>query len=115
MDEDNAKQKQKQKLLAESSGRASVKPKSSARDQRRRGMKRTHIESDDSSDEGHSKRLKKEDGEALRVGDEEEPSVFQQPSLISGAQLKPYQLEGLQWMVSLDTNGISGILGISFP
>ncbi|KAF9484590.1 hypothetical protein BDN70DRAFT_106207 [Pholiota conissans] len=41
---------------------------------------------------------------------DEEPPVFMQPSLITGAKLKKYQLEGLQWMVSLDQNGISGIL-----
>jgi len=41
----------------------------------------------------------------------EETSAFQQPSLITGAKLKPYQLDGVQWMVSLDQNGISGILG----
>ncbi|KIJ62436.1 hypothetical protein HYDPIDRAFT_114552 [Hydnomerulius pinastri MD-312] len=35
---------------------------------------------------------------------------FMQPSLISGAQLKDYQLEGVEWMVSLDKNGVSGIL-----
>jgi ATP-dependent DNA helicase len=40
----------------------------------------------------------------------EDANVFEQPALISGATLKPYQLEGLQWMVSLDKNGISGIL-----
>jgi SNF2 family DNA or RNA helicase len=115
MDEDKAKQR----LLAESregpSAKGKTLPKSNARAQHRRGTKRTRIESDDSSDEeGHSKRLKGENGGALRVGDEDESSIFQQPALITGAQLKPYQLEGLQWMVSLDTNGISGILGISF-
>lgn len=36
--------------------------------------------------------------------------VFQQPSLITGAKMKDYQLEGLQWMVALHQNGISGIL-----
>ncbi|KAF8226545.1 hypothetical protein L208DRAFT_1406866 [Tricholoma matsutake] len=114
MDED----KQKQKLLAEARANASTKakgkvvPKSNTRFQRGRGRKRTRVESDDSCDEeGHSKRMKKGDGEALCVGDDDdEPSVFHQPALITGAQLKPYQLEGLQWMVSLDTNGISGIL-----
>jgi ATP-dependent DNA helicase len=115
MDEDKANQK----LLAEDrvkKGKSKVVPKSNVRVQRGRGTKRTRIESDDSSDEdGDSKRMKKEDGKALRAGDDdEEPSVFQQPALITGAQLKPYQLEGLQWMVSLDTNGISGILGIFF-
>ncbi|KAF6747510.1 SNF2-family ATP dependent chromatin remodeling factor snf21 [Ephemerocybe angulata] len=40
----------------------------------------------------------------------EDSQIFEQPALITGAKLKPYQLEGLQWMVSLDKNGISGIL-----
>ncbi|KIK97821.1 hypothetical protein PAXRUDRAFT_824545 [Paxillus rubicundulus Ve08.2h10] len=35
---------------------------------------------------------------------------FLQPSLITGARLKDYQLEGVEWMVSLDKNGVSGIL-----
>jgi len=60
-----------------------------------------------------SKRRKGVDGEILFTHEEEaEPQpIFQQPALITGATLKPYQLEGLQWMVSLDQNGISGILG----
>ncbi|KAF8881674.1 SNF2 family N-terminal domain-containing protein [Gymnopilus junonius] len=45
--------------------------------------------------------------------DNHEDQVFQQPALVNGAKLKSYQLEGLQWMVSLDQNGISGILGIN--
>ncbi|KAI6018221.1 SNF2 family DNA-dependent ATPase [Pisolithus microcarpus] len=35
---------------------------------------------------------------------------FLQPSLITGATLKDYQLDGVEWMVSLDKNGVSGIL-----
>jgi ATP-dependent DNA helicase len=63
---------------------------------------------------GHAKRKKGFNGEVVAVEDtdeEHESLVFQQPSLVTGAKLKPYQLEGLQWMVSLDQNGISGILG----
>ncbi|KAJ7723045.1 hypothetical protein B0H16DRAFT_1737410 [Mycena metata] len=37
--------------------------------------------------------------------------AFPQPHLITGATLDPYQLEGLQWMLGLDEQGISGILG----
>jgi ATP-dependent DNA helicase len=59
------------------------------------------------------KKRKGGDGEAVAIDDESEAQlVFQQPALITGATLKPYQLEGLQWMVSLDQNGISGILGM---
>lgn len=38
---------------------------------------------------------------------------FLQPSLVTGGKLKDYQLEGVEWMVSLDKNGVSGILGAS--
>jgi hypothetical protein len=33
---------------------------------------------------------------------DDEPAVLTQPSLTTGAKLKPYQLERLQWMVPLD-------------
>lgn len=67
---------------------------------------------------GKGKRKKGFNGQAVAIeegtDEEHEPPVFQQPSLVTGAKLKPYQLEGLQWMVSLDQNGISGILGKLF-
>lgn len=66
------------------------------------------------SGRGNGKKKKGLDGEAIPVDveghEDDEPAVFSQPSLITGAKLKSYQLEGLQWMVSLDQNGISGIL-----
>lgn len=37
-------------------------------------------------------------------------NAFQQPKLVSGTQLKDYQLEGVAWMAGLHENGISGIL-----
>ncbi len=33
-----------------------------------------------------------------------------QPASITGGQMKPYQLEGLNWMISLQNNGLNGIL-----
>lgn len=39
--------------------------------------------------------------------------AFLQPALVTGGKLKDYQLEGVEWMVSLDKNGVSGILGAS--
>lgn len=33
-----------------------------------------------------------------------------QPSNLVGGTLKPYQLEGLRWLVTLYENGLSGIL-----
>lgn len=35
---------------------------------------------------------------------------LQQPSNLVGGKLKPYQLEGLRWLVTLYENGLSGIL-----
>jgi len=59
------------------------------------------------------KRKKGVDGGVVMTQETEmdDSPIFQQPNLITGAKLKSYQLEGLQWMVSLDQNGISGILG----
>jgi len=34
----------------------------------------------------------------------------EQPVLISGGIMREYQIEGLQWMINLDQNGINGIL-----
>ncbi|KAI3443219.1 uncharacterized protein J3R85_000141 [Psidium guajava] len=36
--------------------------------------------------------------------------VTEQPSMLQGGELRPYQLEGLQWMVSLYNNNLNGIL-----
>eukprot|EP00605_Chrysophyceae_sp_TOSAG23-4_P001301 GSChrysophyteH1.ASY1.ANO1.1415.1 assembled CDS len=37
-------------------------------------------------------------------------AIFKQPSSLRGGNLMPYQLEGLQWLLSLWENGLSGIL-----
>lgn len=36
--------------------------------------------------------------------------VAEQPSMLQGGELRPYQLEGLQWMLSLFNNNLNGIL-----
>lgn len=36
--------------------------------------------------------------------------VTEQPALLQGGELRPYQLEGLQWMLSLFNNNLNGIL-----
>lgn len=81
------------------------------KEQHKMGKKRTRS----NFNTGKGKRKKGSNGEVIAIeedtDEEHEPPVFQQPSLVTGAKLKPYQLEGLQWMVSLDQNGISGILG----
>ncbi|KAF5376438.1 hypothetical protein D9615_008658 [Tricholomella constricta] len=102
------------KTAAKGKGVAS-KSKRSPATQRGKGRKRGRVESSGECSDNESvssKRMKRNDGQAERHGGEEEESpVFQQPALVTGAKLKKYQLEGLQWMVSLDQNGISGILG----
>lgn len=37
-------------------------------------------------------------------------SAFVQPKLVTGGQLRDYQLEGVEWLVSLFENGLNGIL-----
>jgi ATP-dependent DNA helicase len=106
MDQDAAKRE------AEAAEKAKKKPKSSAQ---AKGKKRTRIvvETDESDAESStSKRKKGATGKPEPVTEQTEPRAFTQPALITGAKLKPYQLDGLQWMVSLDQNGISGILGV---
>mgnify|MGYP001031285944 FL=1 len=39
-----------------------------------------------------------------------EEEIKEQPSLLTGGTLKPYQLLGIQWLVSLYNNGLNGIL-----
>ncbi|CAB1114985.1 unnamed protein product [Ectocarpus sp. CCAP 1310/34] len=41
---------------------------------------------------------------------EKDDGSFRQPSNLVGGTLKPYQLEGLRWLVTLYENGLSGIL-----
>jgi ATP-dependent DNA helicase len=75
--------------------------KTKKRAAKRNGKKRSR---DDDQDDEPAKRAKlDEDGTRT--------TKFIQPALITGATLKDYQLEGVEWMISLDQNGISGILG----
>jgi len=50
--------------------------------------------------------------DAQDLGEEEKDHTFllQQPSIISGGTLRPYQLEGLNWMIRLQENGLNGVL-----
>ncbi len=41
---------------------------------------------------------------------EEGHGPFVQPSLVTGGRLREYQLEGVQWLISLYENGLNGIL-----
>jgi ATP-dependent DNA helicase len=50
-----------------------------------------------------------EEGET-KLGEHKNLRSARQPSLITGGVMKDYQLEGLEWLVSLYENGLNGIL-----
>ncbi|KAJ3324279.1 hypothetical protein HDV06_000318 [Boothiomyces sp. JEL0866] len=56
---------------------------------------------------------KEEDEEMLENADHEEEAPFafeESPKYITGGTLRDYQIQGLNWMISLYENGINGIL-----
>lgn len=46
----------------------------------------------------------------LKLGLQKDLRSARQPKLITGGVMKPYQLQGLDWLVSLYENGLNGIL-----
>ncbi|KAF8359152.1 isw-1 [Pristionchus pacificus] len=64
------------------------------------------------SNRRHRKTEKQEDKEML-AQDEKMPaaSIFDEsPSFIKGGEMRDYQVRGLNWLISLNANGINGIL-----
>ena len=49
-------------------------------------------------------------GGALRKKKAASHTILVQPSLVSGGPMRSYQIEGLNWMIHLQENGINGIL-----
>ncbi|SPO25876.1 probable ISW2 - ATPase component of a two subunit chromatin remodeling complex [Ustilago trichophora] len=64
-------------------------------------------------DNRRRKTEKEEDEELLKEGggDEEDSFVFNEsPAYVKGGTMRDYQIQGLNWMISLYHNGINGIL-----
>ncbi|KAG1842613.1 SNF2 family N-terminal domain-containing protein [Suillus subluteus] len=103
------KEKRACALRAAMQAAAPSKPETSRRRLPKRGKKRSRVE--EVSDEEGAPPVKPQSQEAPVVeGENGQRPKFPQPALVTGAKLKDYQLEGVEWMVSLDKNGISGIL-----
>jgi ATP-dependent DNA helicase len=79
--------------------------KISAPSSTRKSKKRSLIDADDNKESVDTN--KNQPGSADK---ENRKSKFQQPANLIGGQLMPYQLEGLQWLLSLWENGLNGIL-----
>lgn len=94
----------KNTTVPSASSKAKVKPKGK-QTRRKASGKGKRAREDSDGEEEPSKRVKVDDAP-------EQPHTFTQPSLITGATLKDYQLEGVEWMIGLDKNGVSGILGV---
>lgn len=64
------------------------------------------------ADNRRRKTEKEEDEELLKQGgDEQEAFVFNEsPAYVKGGTMRDYQIQGLNWMISLYHNGINGIL-----
>ena len=76
------------------------------------GRKRCRVDSDESDDDdSYNRKNSKKSTSRDDVQEEGGAPRLKQPALITGAKMKDYQLEGLEWMIGLDQNGISGILG----
>ncbi|KAJ3077794.1 chromatin remodeling complex Adenosinetriphosphatase [Quaeritorhiza haematococci] len=61
----------------------------------------------------HRKTEKEEDEELLKDDDEEQAVttvITESPSYVKGGTMRDYQVQGLNWLISLYDNGINGIL-----
>ncbi|KAF8438771.1 SNF2 family N-terminal domain-containing protein, partial [Terfezia claveryi] len=50
------------------------------------------------------------EGSGEKLGQQTQLRSARQPKLVTGGNMKPYQLEGLDWLCSLYENGLNGIL-----
>lgn len=62
------------------------------------------------SDTRHRKSEREEDEELLQDGEEDEFMFRESPAYVKGGTMRDYQIQGLNWMISLYHHGINGIL-----
>jgi ATP-dependent DNA helicase len=94
---------------SKSSPSKTSKSKASPTRNKYKGKKRILTVGSDSEDDEAPKRVKLDDTR------NHDTTTLTQPALVTGGTLMPYQLKGVEWMISLDQNGISGILGVHSP
>lgn len=87
-------------ILARSAGRRPINTQKSAPKKRGRKSRR-----DEPSNEPDEEILDIDDGEEIQL-----TRVDKQPASIKNGIMKPYQIEGLAWLVKLYESGINGIL-----
>ena len=100
------------------SGGKSKNPFAAILEQAKANKNAGDYEGEDSQDHRHAHRKseKEEDAEFLNNDDEEDSlnvvttHFTESPGYVKGGTMRPYQIEGLNWMISLFENGINGIL-----
>jgi len=80
-------------------------PTNQEKEQPRKGKKKRKQEENASFKEKLDEEIK-----SLEDADVSLQSTFPQPKLVTGGEMRPYQLAGLEWLVSLYENGLNGIL-----
>lgn len=66
--------------------------------------------SENSENAGHTRSSKRRKKDVLEMLAKPKKSDTKQPKLVTGGKLKDYQLDGLEWLITLYENGLNGIL-----
>lgn len=92
---------------------AKLLEESSAKNSKSKSKKRGGARGGDDGGSRRRKTEKEEDEELLKEGDDDEEEAFvfhESPAYVKGGTMRDYQIQGLNWMISLYQNGINGIL-----